>query len=188
MAHSPLGGPSARGASTGTRSRPVAAASNATPAEVSLAWLLALSPVVVPIPGARRPETARSAARSAALDLDADDAAALTRAFGRPRVERPRSRAGAEVVVVMGIPGAGKSRVAEEFVARGYDRLNRDERGGRCARSGPARGALASPSRASCSTTRISRATHAARSSTQRLVMGLPSAASGSTLRSHRRR
>jgi hypothetical protein len=30
----------------------------------------------------------------------------------------------------MGIPGAGKSRVAEEYVARGYARLNRDERGG----------------------------------------------------------
>ncbi len=30
----------------------------------------------------------------------------------------------------MGIPGAGKSRVAEEYVARGHVRLNRDERGG----------------------------------------------------------
>jgi predicted kinase len=30
----------------------------------------------------------------------------------------------------MGIPGAGKSRVAQEYVARGYERLNRDERGG----------------------------------------------------------
>jgi hypothetical protein len=30
----------------------------------------------------------------------------------------------------MGIPGAGKSRVAAEYVARGYVRLNRDERGG----------------------------------------------------------
>jgi hypothetical protein len=31
---------------------------------------------------------------------------------------------------VMGIPGAGKSRVASEYVDRGYVRLNRDERGG----------------------------------------------------------
>jgi hypothetical protein len=30
----------------------------------------------------------------------------------------------------MGIPGAGKSFVADEYVARGYARLNRDERGG----------------------------------------------------------
>jgi AAA domain len=34
------------------------------------------------------------------------------------------------VLVVMGIPGAGKSRIAEEHVARGYLRLNRDARGG----------------------------------------------------------
>jgi hypothetical protein len=34
------------------------------------------------------------------------------------------------VVVVMGIPGAGKSRVAEGYAGRGYLRLNRDERGG----------------------------------------------------------
>jgi hypothetical protein len=30
----------------------------------------------------------------------------------------------------MGIPGAGKSRLAEEYVERGFVRLNRDERGG----------------------------------------------------------
>jgi aryl-alcohol dehydrogenase-like predicted oxidoreductase len=131
LAHSPLGGPgrAARVGRVDELAR-VADASGATPAEVALAWLLGLSPVVVPIPGARRPETARSAARAAALDLDADAAATLTRAFGRPPVERPRPRAGAEVVLVMGIPGAGKSRVAEEFVAQGYVRLNRDERGG----------------------------------------------------------
>ena len=133
MAHSPLGGPSRAGRVDRVEELVrVADASNATPAEVSLAWLLDLSPVVVPIPGARRPETARSAARSAALDLDAHDIAALTRAFGRPLVERPRVEAGraGEVVIVMGIPGAGKSRVAGEYVERGYVRLNRDERGG----------------------------------------------------------
>ena len=31
---------------------------------------------------------------------------------------------------MIGIPGAGKSRVAAEYAARGYVRLNRDERGG----------------------------------------------------------
>ena len=59
---------------------------------MALAWLLDLSPVVVPIPGARLPETARSAARAAALSLDADATSLLTRAFGRPLVERPRLR------------------------------------------------------------------------------------------------
>ena len=131
MAHSPLGGPRRAGRVARVEELVrVGAASGATPAEVALAWLLRLAPVVVPIPGARRAETARSAARAASLDLGADDAAVLTRAFGRPLVERPRLRADTEVVVVMGIPGAGKSRVAEEYVGRGYARLNRDERGG----------------------------------------------------------
>jgi aryl-alcohol dehydrogenase-like predicted oxidoreductase len=147
IAHSPLGGPSGAGRVGRVEELVrVAEARGATPAEVALAWLLGLSPVVVPIPGARRPETARSAARAASLDLDADDAAALTRAFGRPLVERPRLRAGAEVVVVMGVPGAGKSRVAEEYVGRGHVRLNRDERGGTLrALLAPLEEALASP-------------------------------------------
>ena len=63
IAHSPLGGPRRAG---GLARRPeldeVAHACGATPAEVALAWLLGLSPGVVAIPGARRPETARSAA------------------------------------------------------------------------------------------------------------------------------
>jgi aryl-alcohol dehydrogenase-like predicted oxidoreductase/predicted kinase len=134
IAHSPLGGPRRAG---GLARRPalaeVADTRGATPAVVALAWLLELSPAVVAIPGARRPETARSAARAAKLELDDDDRAVLARAFGWPRptrLERPRPPDDAEVVLVMGIPGAGKSRVAEEHVARGYLRLNRDERGG----------------------------------------------------------
>ncbi len=134
IAHSPLGGPRrASGLGRQQALADVAVARGATAAEVALAWLLALSPAVVAIPGARRPETARSAARAATLRLDADDRATLARAFGRPRparLEAPPPADDADVVLVMGIPGAGKSRVAEEYVARGYLRLNRDERGG----------------------------------------------------------
>ena len=191
MAHSPLGGPG-RAARVGRVEElaRVADASGATPAEVALAWLLGLSPVVVPIPGARRPETARSAARAATLALDSGR---LRRAHPRLRASASSSvhdlRAGAEVVVVMGIPGAGKSRVAEEYVARGYVRLNRDERGGTLrALAVRWRKSSSRPSRASCSTTRISHALRAATSSTPLRAAALPSAASGSTLRSRRRR
>jgi aryl-alcohol dehydrogenase-like predicted oxidoreductase len=134
IAHSPLGGP--RRAGRLARHKVLvglAAEHNATPAEVALVWLLDVSPAVIAIPGARRPETARSAARAARLSLSNDDRAALARAFGSPRrtrVERPRAREDADVVLVMGIPGAGKTRLAEDYVARGYSRLNRDERGG----------------------------------------------------------
>jgi aryl-alcohol dehydrogenase-like predicted oxidoreductase/predicted kinase len=130
IAHSPLGGP--RRAPRLARNHAlaeVAKAYGATPAEVALAWLLALSPNVVAIPGARRPETARSAAAAAAITLDPEERALLDKEFGAGSAERAR-RTGAEVVLVMGIPGAGKSRFAEEYVARGYERLNRDERGG----------------------------------------------------------
>jgi aryl-alcohol dehydrogenase-like predicted oxidoreductase len=134
MAHSPLGGPRrARSAGRQEALVEVADARGATPAEVALAWLLELSPAVVAIPGARRPDTARSAAFAATLRLDRCERSALTVAFGGPRpvrVERPRPSDDAEVVLIMGIPGAGKSRVAEDYVARGYLRLNRDERGG----------------------------------------------------------
>jgi aryl-alcohol dehydrogenase-like predicted oxidoreductase/predicted kinase len=134
IAHSPLGGPR-RAKTVGRREAlvEVARKHGGTPAEVALAWLLHLSPAAVAIPGARRPETARSAAAAAGLPLDREEQSALGLAFGRPRqapAERPRHRDDAEVVLVMGIPGAGKSRVAEDYVPRGYVRLNRDERGG----------------------------------------------------------
>jgi aryl-alcohol dehydrogenase-like predicted oxidoreductase/predicted kinase len=133
IAHSPLGGP-ARAARVARHQAlvDVARVSDATPAQVALAWLLDLAPVVVPIPGARRPETALSAARAATLAFDAGARAALARAFTgpRPAAPRPRARGGGEVVLVMGIPGAGKSRVARDYAERGFVRLNRDERGG----------------------------------------------------------
>ena len=134
IAHSPLGGPR-RANRLGRHDAlvEVADSRDATPWEVALAWLLELSPAVVAIPGARRPETARSGARAATLHLEAADQALLARAFGEPRPARRKRRRpadDAEVVLVMGIPGAGKSLIADEYVARGYLRLNRDERGG----------------------------------------------------------
>ncbi|MGH3015956.1 MAG: aldo/keto reductase, partial [Gaiellaceae bacterium] len=134
IAHSPLGGPRRAGRLARRQELvDIADTRGATPWEVALAWLLRLSPTVVAIPGARRPETARSAAQAAALTLEDGERAVLDRAFGEPRpAPRTRSRPtdDAEVVLVMGIQGAGKSLVADEYVARGYVRLNRDERGG----------------------------------------------------------
>jgi aryl-alcohol dehydrogenase-like predicted oxidoreductase len=134
IAHSPLGGPRRAGRLARHEAlAEVADVRGATPAEVALAWLLNVSPAVVAIPGARRPETARSAAHAASLGLDADERRILDQAFGAPRparVKRSRRRDDADVVLVMGIPGAGKARVATEYMARGYLRLNRDERGG----------------------------------------------------------
>ena len=45
---------------------------DATPQQVTLAWMLAKSPVVIPIPGSSRPETIRASA--AAVDLQLTEA------------------------------------------------------------------------------------------------------------------
>ncbi len=114
----------------------VAARHEVTPAEVALAWLADLSPLATPIPGATRVETARSIARVLRVRLTDDDRRELDDRFSGsllrvPRsVRRPRDTADGEVVLVMGMPGAGKSAIAHELEASGYERLNRDARGG----------------------------------------------------------
>jgi aryl-alcohol dehydrogenase-like predicted oxidoreductase/predicted kinase len=134
IAHSPLGGPRRRGGlSRRADLTEIAACREATAAEVALAWLIGLSPQLVAIPGARTPDSARSAARAAGIQLDDEEIEALTGAFGfvsPARRPKPSTAVPGEVVIVMGIPGAGKSRLAAGYVERGYLRLNRDERGG----------------------------------------------------------
>jgi aryl-alcohol dehydrogenase-like predicted oxidoreductase/predicted kinase len=132
IAHAPLGGPRR---APGLPRRPVlaevAGGRGLSEAEAALAWLLDLAPSVVPIPGARRPETARSAARAATVVLDGGERRRLAGALGGLRRERrPVARTGGEAVIVMGIPGAGKTLLARDYAGRGYERLNRDERGG----------------------------------------------------------
>jgi aryl-alcohol dehydrogenase-like predicted oxidoreductase len=58
----------------------IATRRSASPYEVAIAWLLQASPVMFPIPGASRPESARSSARAAELVLEKDDLAELGRA------------------------------------------------------------------------------------------------------------
>lgn len=128
MAHTPLGGTRrAVRLAADPVLHELARSHAATEAEVALAWLLTLGSNVVAIPGARRPETARSAARAAELELTESERERL----GTPaRPVATRRRRDADVVLVMGIQGSGKSRVAASYVERGYLRLNRDERGG----------------------------------------------------------
>jgi aryl-alcohol dehydrogenase-like predicted oxidoreductase len=78
---SPLGGISQAG-ELGSRFAPfaeVAAARGVSPQQVCLAWLLAKSPMVVPIPGASRPETIRDSVAAADLVLDEAELTALDR-------------------------------------------------------------------------------------------------------------
>ena len=51
----------------------VAAYRDVSPQQVALAWELAQSPVVIPIPGAKRPESIRDSAAAADLELTAEE-------------------------------------------------------------------------------------------------------------------
>ncbi|WP_148616414.1 aldo/keto reductase [Nocardioides rubriscoriae] len=55
----------------------VAAAHAVSPQQVALAWMLARSPVVIPIPGAKRPSSIQDSAAAADLVLTDDEIAAL---------------------------------------------------------------------------------------------------------------
>lgn len=130
FAHSPLGGVAhAPRLARDTALTAIAKRHGATAAEVMLAYLCALGPHVIPIPGARRLETARATV----VLLDAADLAVLDERFpGLGRVPlRPPAEPSAEVVLVMGIAGAGKSTLMTRFPADGgWERLNRDALGG----------------------------------------------------------
>lgn len=79
---SPLGGIKSA-ANLGTRFAPfqqVADARGVSPQVVALAWHLAASPRVIPIPGASRPESIRDSAQAAEFTLSTDELAALNAA------------------------------------------------------------------------------------------------------------
>lgn len=81
---SPLGGISKAGdlGSTHAAFQQVADALDASPQQVTLAWMLATSPIVIPIPGSSRPETARSSAAATDLSLSTEQMTTLDQAAG----------------------------------------------------------------------------------------------------------
>jgi aryl-alcohol dehydrogenase-like predicted oxidoreductase/histidinol phosphatase-like enzyme len=140
IAYRPLGGDRSDRLARDPALAEIADAHGSTAHEVALAWLFDLGDDIVPIPGATRVETARSIGRAPALAnaLTDADRERLDARFPAGRLlrmarshRRPSDDAPGDVVLVMGMPAAGKSSVAHEYVARGYERLNRDDAGGR---------------------------------------------------------
>jgi aryl-alcohol dehydrogenase-like predicted oxidoreductase len=78
---SPLGG-IGQAAALGTRRyaafAEIAIKRNVSPQRLALAWMLALSPVVIPIPGASRPQTIRDSVAAADLVLSPEELARLS--------------------------------------------------------------------------------------------------------------
>ena len=142
IAYRPLGGERVRQLARDDALSSIATKHAVSNQEVALAWLMSFAGVV-PIPGATRAETASSLWHALAIELDEEERSALDARFsGRllrlPRAERqPRSGAKGDVVLVMGMPGAGKTSVARALEAEGYQRLNRDALGGSLADLAP---------------------------------------------------
>jgi aryl-alcohol dehydrogenase-like predicted oxidoreductase/predicted kinase len=132
LAHSPLGGPGRAAKLARDRTlAAVAARHGVTPQRVALAAIADLHPSVLPVAGARRPETVDACAAEVALDEN--DRAELEERYGWRAILSPPAVAAAldgEVVLVMGLQGAGKSSMVAPWVERGYARMNRDELGG----------------------------------------------------------
>ena len=72
---SPLGGIPKADKAAGRRAavREAAEAHDVSPQQVALAWLLSLSPAVIPIPGASRPESILDSMRAVELELTRDE-------------------------------------------------------------------------------------------------------------------
>jgi aryl-alcohol dehydrogenase-like predicted oxidoreductase len=76
---SPLGGIPRADEAAGSHGavRAAAEAHGVSPQQVALAWLLALSPAIIPIPGASRPESIEDSVRAVELELSADELEAI---------------------------------------------------------------------------------------------------------------
>lgn len=61
--------------------REISASKNATPAQISLAWMLCKKPYIVPIPGTRKVERLKENAFSADILLTDDEVKALDKAL-----------------------------------------------------------------------------------------------------------
>ncbi len=118
MIHSPLGGVKrASRVARDPRAAEAAERLGVSPQAATLAMLLELHASIVPVVGATRPETVRDSVTALAVRAAA-------------RIEPVPPKSDSEVVLLMGVQGSGKSTLAREWLARGYERLNRDERGG----------------------------------------------------------
>ena len=129
---------------------PLAERHNRSPHQIALATLLEVSDNIIPLFGATRPASVKSSIEATSVVLDASDQMALsfqysflpdTNQIGDAPPDLCASSVpdvaedcgpgdSPEIVVLMGIQGAGKSEFVESYVAAGYARLNRDLIGG----------------------------------------------------------
>ena len=131
LAHTPLGGPSGiRKCEQHPIIREVADALGLSVVQVVLAWMEHLN--VVPLVGCTH-ETSAQQLKAVTLPsamLQKLDAAFPSHVHAETKHAPASHVQGARVVVLMGMPGAGKSSLSEKYTRDGFLRLNRDEQGG----------------------------------------------------------
>jgi histidinol-phosphate phosphatase family protein len=148
LAHRPFGGHAkAAGLEKNRAMKPIADRYGVSRHQAALATLLDLGAPVVPLFGTRSPAHVDAALAAVSIRLDADDRAAVAakirfapddEALLRladdppppPALPAESPSAAAEVVIAMGVQGAGKSSTVGRYEAAGYTRLNRDLAGG----------------------------------------------------------
>ena len=83
LAWSPLGGiGSSDSAGANDAVNAIAETHGVSPQRVALAWLLALGPTMIPIPGSSRPETITDSLKAAALELGEDEVRSIADSVG----------------------------------------------------------------------------------------------------------
>lgn len=151
LAHRPLGGHSKTANLLKNRAvKPIATRHKISPHEAALAALLDVGPPLLPLFGATKKASVESTLRAIKVPFDDKDRAELNTKVSFSATPEalaatapPVTPAGLrtltanegpgdepEVVVMMGIQGAGKSSEVARYVDRGYARLNRDTLGG----------------------------------------------------------
>ncbi|MFO0814863.1 MAG: aldo/keto reductase [Gemmatales bacterium] len=141
LAYRPLGGiAKVEKLATNKLLQPLARRHFATTTEVALAAVRSAGSHVIPIIGATRLASLQSSIRAMGIKLDASDRTALDVKYSFAAKESPStvaipssspSDSSGEIVLLMGIQGAGKSELVAGYVERGYVRLNRDMLGGK---------------------------------------------------------
>ena len=136
IAYRPLGGVRrSRKMTFDPKLHDVAARHGVTAAEILLAWLHRVSGIIT-LPGPTRVEHVQAIVRARAITLTREDLDHLAARSNRGESRRgvssdpPTGTRDGEVVLIMGLPGAGKSTAARALVDSGYARLNRDAAGG----------------------------------------------------------
>ena len=152
LAHRPLGGYAKVDRLLKNRTlKPVVESRRETVHEIALKTLIDSAPNVIPLVGATKNESLRSSIQALSLTFTDEDRAQLSKKFTfaastdslkliQPR-KAPQDLPGLapeaepsddpEVVLVTGIQGAGKSESVARYLEAGYERLNRDEMGGK---------------------------------------------------------